>query len=474
MANKSVHTSTNSVRAWLGAHVESAVFHAAVELRLLPSLLEGAQSSAELAERYGYDEYSSRVIMDVLASLGLVRKQTSGQYELMDAFKTAFDQETMVELSASKEGWQRLASFSSSAYNLLLKSAQEASLYKESNRAQLLEHAWKYVWSAGIVELGKHNVFSVLDDHACSLSELATSSQLSEEMLSQLCIAGQHTGMISLHDALYELTQEARLAFGKGSMRDYCRWMEQRFIMDHDYFFAPLGEMSHCVLTRQPASLTSSLGDQSNKRFRQTFVRINRPLIPLLYHVAQKVASALAADQQPLRILEVGAGLGCWGIALAGAHRQSHIVAVDTAEVLIETQRVAAAAKVEGQYTWLPGDMRHIKDLEQGDYDLIILNEICHTVSSLPLATWLNQIVARLAPKGTLLIADMVLDETYQSPFRHLLSAAKLFVTGGGRVLSINQYQQLLQGEGLEHIQLYRLATTDLIVAKRSNFSLPL
>ncbi|MGH2507135.1 MAG: hypothetical protein ACRDHZ_06950 [Ktedonobacteraceae bacterium] len=80
-----------------------------------------------------------------------------------------------------------------------------------------------------------------------------------------------------------------------------------------------------------------------------------------------------------------------------------------------------------------------------------------------------------LSPNGILLIADMVLDENYAAPSRHLLSAIKLLATGGGHLLSIPDYQQLLHRLGLEYVQVHRLATTDLIVASpRTNFSLVL
>lgn len=462
------------IRGWLGAHVEATVLHAAINLHLLPSLLNGAQSSIELAEKQNYEQYSTRVIMDILAGLGVVTKDANGNYDIGDAFRTALIPEILEEVAVASQKWQDLSPFSTTMYDQLLKSAQAASSRENSNQAQLLEYAWKYVWSVGIMELGEHHLFTLLDEHPLPLSELATQHQLSEGMLAQLCLVGQHTGLFSLHDGQVELTQEARRAFGKGSMKEYCRWMEQRVKMERQFFYTPLGMLSQCVRDRQPASLSSSLGTPANSQFRRTFIRINRPMIPLLYRVAQKVTSAMDIAQQPIRVLEIGAALGCWGIALASAHQQNQIVAVDTPEALGETQHIVAAAKVGGQYTWVPSDMHHIEP-EHGPYDVIVLNEVCHTVSPTALATWLEHILQFLSPHGTLLIADMVLDENRTAPFRHLLSAAKLLATGGGHILSITDYQQMLHRLGLASVQLHRLATTDLIVASpHADFSLAL
>lgn len=461
------------VRGWLGAHVEATALHAAVELRLLSSLQRGAQSHIMLAEQYGYEPYSVRVIMDILAGLKIVTKSTEGYYELSDALKTALNQKTIVEIRAAMQGWQSLAQISFTTYDELFKSAQAIYSQESTEIRLLLECAWKYVWSAGVMELGKQRIFSLLDEHPLSFSDLVTQSQLSEAALTQLCLVGEHTGLISSSNDQIELTQEARRAFGKGSIKEYCRWMEQRLMLERKYFYSPLGMLHHYVRTRQPISLSSSLGSPANSQFRRSFIRANRPFIPLLYHTARKVVSAIDVGKQPIRMLEIGAALGCWGIAVTSAHQKSCVVSVDTPEALVETQRIVAAAGVNKQYTWVPSNMQRIEQ-EDHTFDLIVLNEICHTVTPTLLASWLENIVRLLTPDGILIIADMVLDENYASPFRHLLSATKLLVTGGGRVLSINDHQQMLNSLGLAHVQLQRLATTDLIVASRKKFSLTL
>lgn len=242
--------------------------------------------------------------------------------------------------------------------------------------------------------------------------------------------------------------------------------MEQRLTMERTFFYSPLGHLSRVLQDQRPVSLSSSLGNPANDLFRRTFVRANRPIIPLLYHVAHKVASEIPLAQHPIRILEVGAAAGCWGIALASVHPHSQIVAVDTPETLRETQQIVTAAKVQTRYTWAPGSILHLVQ-DTHLYDLIVLNEVCHTISPEQLVPWLTRVVNMLTPDGVLLLADMVLDEDYAGPARHLLSALRLLVTGGGRLMNITDYRRILQQAGLEAIQFSRLATTDLIMAAR-------
>lgn len=464
MVSNPVDTAIERVRGWLGVHVESTVLHVAAELHLLSSLLQEPYNYQELAEKYAYEPYSVRVLLDILTGLEIVTKKPDGRYKIPDTLQPVFDQETNAALAASAQGWHSLSSFSPTLYAPWLTRAQDALTHNDTPVARLLERAWGYVWSAGLMELGAQRLLSSLQERPLPFADFSLQRQLSEEGLRQLCAVGQHTGILSLHDNLVELSQEARRAFGQGTIKDYCRWMEQRLVMERTFFYTPLGQLSRSLQEKRPVSLSSSLGNPANDRLRRTFVRANRPMIPLLYHIAQKVTSEMTLAQHPIRVLEIGAALGCWGIALASLHPKSQVVAVDTPETLKETQQIVAAAKVHARYTWVPGNMLQIEQ-ETHSYDLIVLNEVCHTISPSLLVSWLTHVVRMLAPDGVLLIADMVLDDDYAGPSRHLLSATKLLVTGGGQLMNINDYRQLLQRAGLDTVQFSRLATTDLIIA---------
>lgn len=463
MVSNPVDTAIKRVRGWLGAHIEARALHVAAELHLLSSLQKEAYTSQELAETYDYEPYSVRILLDILTGLEIVTKQPGGRYSLSDRLQPVFDQEAQMALATAAQGWDSLSSFSPTRYAPLLKLAQDASTHHDTPQARLLECAWGYVWSAGLMELGAQRLLSALQERPLPFSDLASQRQLSEKDLQQLCVVGQSIGVLVRPDNLIELSSEACRAFGQGSIKEYCRWMEQRLIMERTFFYRPLGQIGRALQERRSVSLSSSLGNPANDQFRRTFVRANRPMIPLLYHVAQKVVAKIPLAQQA-RILEVGAALGCWGIALASLHPKGKVIAVDTPETLKETQQIVAAARVQARYTWSPGNMLHI-DQEAHAYDLIVLNEVCHTLSPALFVPWLARIVHMLAPDGILLIADMILDEDYTGPDRHLLSALRLLATGGGRLMNLADYRHILQQAGLGTIQFSRLATTDLIIA---------
>lgn len=462
MAHQPVETASQHIRNWLGAHVEARALHTAAELHLLAALHQEPSTPRILAETYDYEPYAVRVLLDILSNLEIVSRESDGRYRLT----ATCDQASIEALETAARGWQSLCTFVPTTSAPLLHAAQEIAVAQQTPETRLLACAWGYVWSAGLMEAGAQRLLSALQERPLPFAELAAQRHLPEENLHQLCLVGQHTGVLTQSGPLIELSPEARRAFGQGSVKEYCRWMEQRLLMERSFFYTPLGQLSQVLRERQPAVLSSALGNPANELFRRTFVRVNRAIIPLLYRVAQQVAADLPLARQPIRLLEVGAGSGCWGLALAATHPDSQIVAVDTPEVLQETQQVVRAAKARADYTWAPGSILQVAH-ETHAYDLIVLNEVCHTISPEQLVPWLTQIVQMLAPAGLLLIADMVLDEDEAGPARHLLSALRLLVTGGGRLMNVTEYRRTLQQAGVAAIQFSRLATTDLILAAR-------
>ena len=71
--------------------------------------------------------------------------------------------------------------------------------------------------------------------------------------------------------------------------------------------------------------------------------RIRRGFFPISYPAARALAAALdlAGPSAPVSVLDLGAGSGVWGIALAQASPHVTVRAVDWPEVLPVTRRVA-------------------------------------------------------------------------------------------------------------------------------------
>ena len=58
-----------------------------------------------------------------------------------------------------------------------------------------------------------------------------------------------------------------------------------------------------------------------------------------------------------MRVLDLAAGSGVWGIALAQASPQVHVTAVDWPEVIPVTQKTVARFGVSDRFTFVEGDL---------------------------------------------------------------------------------------------------------------------
>lgn len=424
----------------LGGHVEAAAVQAAVELGVLDQLACRALTADQLADALGVDRRGLAVLLEALAGLGVVQASDT-EYRFTARVPNAH------LLAGAREAWTSLGV----DYAAVLDIAEAACHQADPQSAWLIETAWQHVWSAGVIELATRGVIASLQNGPRRRSEL--------DVPSALVRAGEHTGVLAVDGECVALTDAARRS-GFGA------WLRQRLALERGYFWQPVSSLAACIRRGLPITRTSAPG--SSGVFRATFTRVNVPLLPLFSSVARRIARDLHADRHARRVLELGSSLGHWGMAFAAAHPLTTLLAVDAPEALLETQRIVASARLSSQYTWFAdADLSWPMDRGSQPFDVIVLHEICHTLPPERLAECSSRAVARLAPDGVLLIADMLLDPDRIAPRRHLLSAVKLLVTGGSTLLDIAAAAQLLHAHSFSQVEIQRLPTTDLLLARR-------
>ncbi len=457
-----------SIQRLLNAHVESSLLQATIKLHLLEPLRKQPHTPEALAEIQGYDVQGVTVILRGLASLGLVSGNSQNEYQLSDKYRVAFDPEHDAFIGPAAveaaQFWDAAAEIKKVQFESLLCLALDRLAPKKTATNELIELLWGYAWTASLMALAELEILEAAE-RGCYRSDLISRSSIPASTLDSLLTVGQRCGVLHITTDEVTLTEAAHVAFGKGTVKNHIHWIGQRLLLDRQYFWHSLGQLMACVSSGKPASKHSSPGE--NDTFRRAFIRVNQPLRPLLQQVSDKVALALKAQKRPFHILEIGAGIGNWGMALANAHTESQVTAVDTESALAETQRIVAHANLSERYIWQPDNIMTYP-YEAVQYDLVVLNEVMHTIPPLHLPNWLTQVTKAVKPSGLLLIADMMLDNNYAGPHRHLLAGVKLFVSGGGQLLSMDDHRSRLQQVGLSPKHMSRLPVTDLIIARNS------
>jgi SAM-dependent methyltransferase len=197
------------------------------------------------------------------------------------------------------------------------------------------------------------------------------------------------------------------------------------------------------------------------------WVTFARSMAPLMALPAQLIARQLRADGRPVRkVLDVAAGHGLFGIALAQNNAGAEIVAVDWPSVLDVARQNAHRAGVSQRYRTLPGSALDV-DLGEG-YDVALLTNFLHHFDPATCERLLRRVHATLAPNGRAVALEFVPNEDRVSPaVAATFSLIMLGMTAGGEAYTFSEYQGMFSRAGFSRSELRELPPTDerLIIA---------
>jgi (2Fe-2S) ferredoxin/SAM-dependent methyltransferase len=180
---------------------------------------------------------------------------------------------------------------------------------------------------------------------------------------------------------------------------------------------------------------------------------------------AQHVVKALGTPGVR-RILDLGGGSGAYSIAYAKAIPDVNCEILDVPAVVPLTTEYVSKAGVLAQVRVRPGDM--LRDDFGSDYDIIMLNAICHMFSEEQNRHIFYRARRSLAPNGRLVVQDFILNTDKTGP-RHaaLFSLNMLVSTDAGASYSEAEYTGWMEAAGFPEICRINLpGPSDLIVGR--------
>jgi ubiquinone/menaquinone biosynthesis C-methylase UbiE len=208
-------------------------------------------------------------------------------------------------------------------------------------------------------------------------------------------------------------------------------------------------QLNDVVRTGQPAAVVNQ---ESNGA--QFFCEFVEGIFPLSYPAAQVLAEALGVPQarQPRQVLDLAAGSGVWGIALAQKSPQVRVTAVDWAGVIPVTRRMAARFGVADRFRFVEGDL--LEADFGGGHDIATLGHILHSEGEERSRALLRRTFEALAPGGTIAIADWLVNEDRTGPPHALIFAVNMLVnTARGDTFSFGEINRWLQEAGFENVR---------------------
>jgi len=178
-------------------------------------------------------------------------------------------------------------------------------------------------------------------------------------------------------------------------------------------------------------------------------------MAPMMQAASEFVAEEVARNTSgaPLRLLDIAAGHGLFGIAVARRLPRAEIVAQDWASVLATARRNAHLAGISTRYEELPGDVFAV-DLGSG-YDVVLLTNLLHHFDRPACVSLLRKIHASLAPEGRLITLEFVPNEDRVTPpIPATFSLMMLGLTPGGDAYTGTEHQEMLREAGFSTCRL--------------------
>ena len=154
------------------------------------------------------------------------------------------------------------------------------------------------------------------------------------------------------------------------------------------------------------------------------------------------------------RDLDLGAGGAPWSIAVLTACPAATAVLNDLPEVLEVARRKTAEHGVAERCEFRSGDFHNI-DLEEGQYDLVVLGHICRTEGEAGACHLIERAFSALRPEGRVLLADYFVDtERKGNPHGVLMGMTMMTSTVSGFPIGHEMATGWLRGAGFKAIRL--------------------
>jgi ubiquinone/menaquinone biosynthesis C-methylase UbiE len=184
------------------------------------------------------------------------------------------------------------------------------------------------------------------------------------------------------------------------------------------------------------------------------FSQLVETIIPMSYPGAQKLADHLkiAKANQPVRVIDLAAGSGIWGIAMAQKSPQVRVAAVDWPRMIPTTKRITGKFGVRDCFDFIEGDLSEAKF--GSGYDLATLGHILHSEGEQRSRQLLKKTFRALKSGGTIAIAEWLVNDDRTKPLPSLMFSVQMLInTEKGGTFSFNEIKEWLEDAGFKKVR---------------------
>jgi hypothetical protein len=306
---------------------------------------------------------------------------------------------------------------------------------------RIMQLAWGYAPPLILEAALRHRVFDLLDSRAKTVGEVAAETGASSRGLTAIMNALVGLNFLS-KDAgnKYALTPESaaflvstKPGFSGGMIRHCSEHLIPKWL-----------NLNEIVATGKPGRPVNQ--EQGGGEFFQNFVE---DIFNMSYAPAKRLAEELKLSNSNGRtsVLDLAAGSGVWGIALAQTSEHVRVTAVDWPEVMPVTRKTVARFGLTERFQFVEGDL-HTADFGS-NHQVATLGHILHSEGEQLSRALLRKTFASLASGGTIAIAEFLVNDERTEPPLGLLFAVNMLVnTENGDTFSVKEINSWLREAG--------------------------
>jgi hypothetical protein len=304
-----------------------------------------------------------------------------------------------------------------------------------------MQFAWAYAPPLIIEAAIRNNIFDELDAGPKTIQELVAVTGASER------------GVAAIANVLVGLELLAKDGGGKFSLtpesaaflvRSKPSFMGGFILHTSGHLIPRWLHLNDVVRTGVPFRSVNQ--EETGSEFFENFVV---DIFPTSYPPAKVLAGHLHLSEakEPVRVLDLAAGSGVWGIAQAQSSPNIRVTAVDWPSVLETTKKMVNKFGLTDQFSFIPGDL-DAADFGSG-YHVATLGHILHSEGEKRSRALLAKTFTALASGGTIVVQEFLVNKDRTGPANGLIFAVNMLInTDEGSTWSFEEIGSWLKDAG--------------------------
>ena len=300
-------------------------------------------------------------------------------------------------------------------------------------------------------------VFTLVGSGVTKAAELAQRAQTSEKGMRILCDFMTIQGFLTKQNGAYGLTQDSAVFLDKKSPA----YMGSiAFFLVHPTHVANYMDLTGAVRKGGTVSEHGNMGPEA-----PIWVEFAKFMAPVSAMGSGALAQIVNTPGQPMKVLDIAAGPGAYGIAIAKLNPGAEIYGLDWKNVLALSIEHANQAGVGDRYHGIPGSAFDV-DMGSG-YDLVLLPNFLHHFDHATNVKLLKRVRAALKPGGKVATVEFVPnDDRISPPTAAAFSMMMLGSTEGGDAYTFKELDAMFRDAGFGESTAQELGPQSLVLTK--------